>query len=146
MMAYHSTIFYDFVFSSVDCHLLAEFMGLQENDWKRANAIYKVNCEEYGYAKSCLQYGNSIFTGSFDKGHTPDPVEALKYFQKGCEIGSDENCLNSGLLLVSPKLQGSALPRDLPKVNLHRSNIYPNKPLIFPKSFNLFFIFRALSF
>lgn len=111
-------------------------MGLEKNDWKKANAIYKVNCEEYGYAKSCLQYGNSIFTGSLDKGLSPDPVEALKYFQKGCEIGSDENCLNSGLLLVSPKLHGSALPRDLPKVisNLHLSNIYPDKPLIFRKS------------
>lgn len=117
-------------------------MSLAENDWKRANAIYKVNCDEYGYAKSCLQYGNSIFTGSFDKGQNPDPVEALKYFQKGCDVGSGENCLNSGLLLVSPRLHGSALPRDLPKVtSIGQKYMYPSETTDFPKvSFIQYFL------
>lgn len=89
------------------------------NDRRKASKIYKVNCEENGYAKSCLEYGNHAFIGSKEEGLEPDPIEALKYFEKGCKLGSDENCLNSGLLLVSPKLHSSTLARDLPKVGLN---------------------------
>lgn len=96
--------------------MLAEFMKQTDKNWDRASKIYQVNCDTYGYAKSCLEYGNYAFIGIKGKDIKPDPVEALKYFNKGCELGSGENCLNSGLLLVSPKLHDSPLGRDLPKV------------------------------
>lgn len=99
-----------------DCHLLAEFLKTKENDLQKAVKLYKVNCDEYGYAKSCLEYGNFAFTGVKEKNVKSDPLEALKYFEKGCSLGSSENCLNSGMLLVSPILENSAIKRDLSKV------------------------------
>lgn len=101
--------------------MLAEFTKFKENDWQKASKIHKINCEDYKYAKSCLEYGNYAFVGSKDEKRESDPIEALKYFEMGCKLGNHENCLNSGLLLVSPKLQGSPLQRDLPKVKIYFS-------------------------
>lgn len=99
-----------------DCHLLAGFFRVKDNDLHKAVKLYRVNCNDYGYAESCLEYGTVAFTGIKEKSVKSDPVEALKYFEKGCLLGSSENCLNSGMLLVSPILKDSALERDLPKV------------------------------
>lgn len=100
-----------------DCHLLAEYLRFKENDLKKAITLFKVNCDEYGYAESCLEYGNFAFSGIKSKNVKSDPTEALRYFEKGCNLGSADNCLNSGLLLVSPMLESSTIPRDLPKVS-----------------------------
>lgn len=99
-----------------DCHLLGEFYRVKEKDLQKAVQLYRVNCDEYGYAKSCLEYGTVAFTGVREKNVKSDPNEALKYFEKGCSLGSSENCLNAGMLLVSPLLEKSALNRDLAKV------------------------------
>lgn len=101
---------------TADCHKLADFFRIQENDLQKAVKLYRVNCDEYGYAKSCLEYGTVAFTGLKEKSIKSDPVEAFSYFEKGCQLGSSENCLNSGMLLVSPLLRDTALQRDLPKV------------------------------
>lgn len=111
-------------FNFLDCHMLAQFIKMQENDLLKAVKLFKVNCDEYGYAKSCLEYGNVAFTGVKEKNVKSDPVEALKYFEKGCSLGSSENCLNSGMLLVSPVLEKTELQRDLPKVNKKKTNNY----------------------
>lgn len=97
--------------------MLAEFLRVKEHDLQKAVKLYRVNCDEYGYAKSCLEYGTVAFTGVKEKNVKSDPIEALKYFEKGCSLGSSDNCLNSGMLLVSPLLEKTALERDLPKVN-----------------------------
>lgn len=89
--------------------------------------MYRVNCDEYLFAKSCLEYGTVAFTGVKEKNVKSDPIEALKYFEKGCNLGSSDNCLNSGMLLVSPMLEKTALQRDLPKVR----EINFNKQLIY---------------
>ena len=107
-------------FLFLDCHMLGQFIKMQENDLLKAVKLFKVNCDEYGYAKSCLEYGNVAFTGVKEKNVKSDPVEALKYFEKGCSLGSSENCLNSGMLLVSPVIQNTLLQRDLPKVNMKK--------------------------
>lgn len=96
--------------------MLAEFLRIQENDLKKAVTLYKVNCNDYGYAKSCLEYGNVAFSGVAENNVKSDPLEALKYFEKGCNLGSSENCLNSGMLLVSPILANTEIQRDLAKV------------------------------
>lgn len=75
-----------------------------------------MNCDDYGYAKSCMEYGNFAFTGVKEKNVKADPVEALKYFERGCSLGSSANCLNSGMLLVSPLLSNTAIQQDYPKV------------------------------
>lgn len=99
-----------------DCHTLGVFIKQVEKDLLKAVKLFKVNCDEYKHAQSCLEYGNVAFGGVKEQNVKSDPIEALKYFEKGCSFGSSENCLNSGLLLVSPLLERSALPRDLPKV------------------------------
>lgn len=106
--------------------MLADFYRLQEKDLQRAVKLYRVNCDEYKYAKSCLEYGTVAFTGVKEKQVKSDPIEALKYFEKGCSFGSADNCLNSGMLLVSPMLEKSTLARDLPKVpqNEQTKNIF----------------------
>lgn len=96
--------------------MLADILRYQENDLKKAVTLYKVNCNDYGYAKSCLEYGNVAFSGVVEKNVKSDPIEALKYFERGCNLGSSENCLNSGMLLVSPILTNTEIQRDLPKV------------------------------
>lgn len=96
--------------------MVGQFLKLKDNDLLKAVKLFKVNCDEYKFAKSCLEYGNAAFTGVKEKNVKSDPIEALKYFEKGCQFGGSENCLNSGMLLVSPMLEKSALQRDLPKV------------------------------
>lgn len=98
--------------------MIGEFLRNKENDWQKASALFRVNCDDYGYAKSCLEYGNTVFTGIKEKNIEGNPVEALKYFEKGCKLNSGDNCLNSGLLLVSPKLEKSPIEQDLSKVRL----------------------------
>lgn len=96
--------------------MLGQYIKLLENDLLKAVKLFKVNCDEYDYAKSCLEYGNVAFSGVKEKNVKSDPIEALKYFEKGCRLGSSENCLNSGMLLVSSVLEKSSLQRDLPRV------------------------------
>lgn len=75
--------------------------------------MYQSTCDDYGYAKSCLKYGNYTFIGRGKSGAKPNPAEALQYYEKGCVLNDDENCLNAGLLLVSQKLEEK---RDFAKV------------------------------
>lgn len=130
---YSIVFFIEFSFLFLDCHLLADFFKTQENDLQKAVKLYRVNCDEYAYAKSCLEYGNFAFTGVKEKNVKSDPVEALRYFEKGCGLGSSDNCLNSGMLLVSPILANTAIKRDLPKVRL--------KPFFLKKEKNNFLNF-----
>lgn len=107
--------FFMFLILHSDCHMLAGYFRFKDFLHK-AVKLYRVNCDDYDYAESCLEYGTIAFTGIKEKSVKSDPVEALKYFEKGCNLGSSENCLNSGMLLVSPILKDTALERDLPKV------------------------------
>lgn len=110
-----------------DCHLLAGYFRFNEYLHK-AVKLYRVNCDDYKYAESCLEYGTIAFTGIKEQSVKSDPVEALKYFEKGCDLGSSENCLNSGMLLVSPILKDTALERNLPKVRQYQEpNTKKNK-------------------
>lgn len=95
--------------------MLAEYFRSKKLLYK-AIKLYRVNCNDYGYAESCLEYGTIASVGVKERSVKSDPVEALKYFEKGCKLGSSENCLKSGMLLISPRVNGSNLERDLLKV------------------------------
>lgn len=62
-----SRLSYSDNFLFLDCHMLGQFIKMQENDLLKAVKLFKVNCDEYGYAKSCLEYGNVAFTGVKEK-------------------------------------------------------------------------------
>lgn len=99
--------------NSTVCHLLADYLESIHKDYEKARKVYRSTCDDYGYAKSCLKYGNYTFIGRGKSGSKPNPTEALEYYEKGCKLGDSENCLNAGLLLVSPKMNNR---RDFMKV------------------------------
>lgn len=104
---------YFFFTVSAVCHLLADYLETIHKDYEKARKIYRSTCDDFGYAKSCLKYGNYTFIGRGKSGSKPNPAEALEYYEKGCKLNDGENCLNAGLLLVSPKMSNR---RDFMKV------------------------------
>lgn len=101
------------------CHLLGDYLETIHRDYEKARKVYQSTCDDYGYAKSCLKYGNYAFVGRGKSGSKANQNEALKYYEKGCALNDGENCLNAGLLLVSPKMHDQ---RDFLKVMLQYSS------------------------
>lgn len=96
------------------CHLLGDYLESIQKDYAKARKVYQSTCDDYGYAKSCLKYGNYAFIGRGKSGSKPDPGKALSYYEKGCKLNDASCCLSAGLLYVSPKSQEN---RDISKVN-----------------------------
>lgn len=78
--------------------------------------MYRSNCDDYGYARSCLKYGNYSFLGKGKSGTKGSPTEALKYYERGCDLKDADSCLHSGLMLVSKTMQAT-VERDVPRVS-----------------------------
>ncbi|KPI97747.1 Sel1 repeat-containing protein 1-like [Papilio xuthus] len=94
------------------CHLLADYLEAIKKDYKKAATVYKTNCMDYKYGKSCTKYGNYALIGrGKDK---PDSKEALEYFEKGCEFNDPTSCLHAGVLLTATG-PGVTVQRDVPK-------------------------------
>ncbi|XP_023939459.1 cytochrome c oxidase assembly factor 7 homolog [Bicyclus anynana] len=94
------------------CHLLADYLEAIKKDYKKAATVYKSNCDDYNYSKSCLKYGNYAMMG---RGRdSADQNEALKYFEKGCELNDPVSCLHAGVMLTATG-PGTTVQRDVPK-------------------------------
>lgn len=94
------------------CHLLADYLEAIKKDFEKAAKVYKSNCLEYKFGKSCLKIGNYTLIGrGREKG---DPAEALIYFEKGCELNDPGACLHAGMLLTATG-PGVNIQRDVPK-------------------------------
>ncbi|XP_063696400.1 cytochrome c oxidase assembly factor 7 homolog [Culicoides brevitarsis] len=96
------------------CHLLGDFLEAIKKDFDKASKVYKSNCDDYNYGKSCLKFGHYSFLAKGKASTKSDPVQALKYYEKGCDLKVSESCLNSGLLLIS-KNRPSTMERDVPR-------------------------------
>ncbi|CAG9854446.1 unnamed protein product [Phyllotreta striolata] len=81
------------------CHLLADFLESIKKDFEKAGKVYKTNCDDYKYGKSCLKYGTYSLLGRGSK--KADFKIAYDYFEKGCNLDEPDSCLNQGLLLVT---------------------------------------------
>ncbi|GBP43334.1 Cytochrome c oxidase assembly factor 7 homolog [Eumeta japonica] len=80
------------------CHLLGDYLESIKRDFEKAGKVYRSNCLDHNYGKSCLKIGNYTLIG---KGLlTGDAEAALPYFEKGCELGDPTSCLHAGLLLA----------------------------------------------
>ena len=112
MVSLHNTFFV-----SVVCHLLGDYLEGIKKDFEKASKVYRSNCDDYGYGKSCLKYGNYSFLGKGRTSEKGDPVQAFNYYQKGCNLQDPDCCLHSGLLLVSRSMPKD-IKRDVPKVSI----------------------------
>ncbi|KAK4878373.1 hypothetical protein RN001_010879 [Aquatica leii] len=80
------------------CHLLGDYLEAIDKDFSKAAKVYKSNCDDYQYSKSCYKYGSYSLLG---KGCKQDYSEAYKYFEQGCKLNHPESCLHQGLLATS---------------------------------------------
>ncbi|XP_075986274.1 cytochrome c oxidase assembly factor 7 [Anticarsia gemmatalis] len=94
------------------CHLLGDYLEAIKKDYDKAGKVYKSNCVDYKFGKSCLKIGNYSLVGRGKE--KADLVEALNYFEKGCEYGEPGACLHAGMLLTAtgPNVK---VKRDVPK-------------------------------
>lgn len=78
--------------------MLGDYLEAIKRDFKKAAKVYKNNCDEFNYGKSCSKYGSYLVFGrGVDK---PDKKAAYEYFEKGCKLECLESCFKQGLLLV----------------------------------------------
>lgn len=90
-------------FSTV-CHLLADYLEAIRRDFDKARKVYKMACDDLGYARSCDQYATYALVGRGESGTKPNPSEALEYYGKGCTLKDDKSCLKAGILAISSEI------------------------------------------
>lgn len=93
--------------------MLGDFLEAIKKDYKKARKIYKTNCEERGFAKSCFKYGNYLALGKGEE--KPDVAGSMRYFEQACEGNEYRACFQQGLLLISD-LSNYGIKRDVKKV------------------------------
>ncbi|KAK9305838.1 hypothetical protein QLX08_003336 [Tetragonisca angustula] len=80
------------------CHLLGDYYESVKQNLKEAIKLYKKNCDEHNYGRSCAKYGDYKVMG---RECEKDPVEAFKYMEKGCNQNDGRGCLHAGALALS---------------------------------------------
>lgn len=101
------------------CHLLGDYLESIKKDFEKASKVYRSNCDDYGYSRSCLKYGNYTFLGKGKSGTKGSAAEAFKYYERGCDLKDADSCLHSGLILVSRSMSGE-VKRDVAKVRIYK--------------------------
>lgn len=81
------------------CHLLGDYLEAVKKDYEKARKLYKSNCDDYKFGKSCLKFGTYALLGK--AGVKEDYRTAYEYFKKGCEQDVMDSCFNQGLLMIS---------------------------------------------
>lgn len=108
-----------FVFVSA-CHLLGDYLESVKKDFEKAGKVYKNNCDDHSYAKSCLKYANFLLLG---KGEVKEDYESsYKYFDKACGLNEADACFHQGLLLVTSSNK-TKQPEDVLKVHVKQNSI-----------------------
>ncbi|KAL5275074.1 COA7 family protein [Megaselia abdita] len=96
------------------CHLLGDYLEGIKKDFEKASKVYKSNCNDYDYAKSCYKIGAYNFLGKGQRNSKGDLKQAYHYFEKGCNLDDPESCLHAGLILMS-KVISKEVERNVPK-------------------------------
>ncbi|XP_042224377.1 cytochrome c oxidase assembly factor 7 homolog [Homarus americanus] len=94
------------------CHLLGDYLEGVKKDFEKAAKVYRSNCDESSFAKSCYKYANYNFLG---KGCKQNMEEAYCYYLKGCTAGDYDSCLNGGLMCVSHTPTNDHRPKNYEK-------------------------------
>lgn len=61
---------------SAVCHLLGDYLEAISKDFHKAAKVYKSNCEDFNYSKSCYKIGNYHMAG---KGGVVQSQEKVSY-------------------------------------------------------------------
>ncbi|XP_014477899.1 PREDICTED: uncharacterized protein LOC106746160 [Dinoponera quadriceps] len=80
------------------CHLLGDYYEAINEDIKKAASLFKMNCDNYNYGRSCAKYGDFLAVGKGCKQNVP---LAYEYMSKGCELNDENGCLHAGMLGTS---------------------------------------------
>ncbi|KAL7639290.1 UNVERIFIED_CONTAM: hypothetical protein RMT77_009779 [Armadillidium vulgare] len=91
------------------CHLLADYLEAVKKDYDKAAKVYKNNCDDSSFGKSCYKYGNALFLG---RGVKKNLKASLNYYEKGCTGGEANSCLYGGLMYVSNSKASDEIPKD----------------------------------
>lgn len=103
------------------CHLLADFLEAVKKDFKKAAQVYKTNCDDHKYPRSCYRYANYVAVG---KGGTKANMRtAYEYFEKGCKGNVDRSCFQQGLFLIS-NYSKYGIQKDVKKVSTLEGDLY----------------------
>uniref|UniRef100_A0A0K0EF59 Sel1 repeat-containing protein 1 n=1 Tax=Strongyloides stercoralis TaxID=6248 RepID=A0A0K0EF59_STRER len=78
------------------CHLLGEWFEAIEQNFNKSFTLFKKNCLEKQYPKSCFKYGNYRLSG---KQETPKKlVELIDSFKIACDGNVPPGCTKLGLI------------------------------------------------
>ncbi|KAF4518694.1 hypothetical protein B566_EDAN002730 [Ephemera danica] len=96
------------------CHLLGDYLEAIKKDFEKARKVYKTNCDHHSFGKSCYKFANYTFIGKGASKGSADREGAMKYFEKGCQLGEPDSCLHAGLMCISnsPGAGPKERPRD----------------------------------
>lgn len=97
--------------------MLADFLEAIKKDYKKARKIYKANCEDRHFAKSCFKYGSYLAIGKGEE--KPDVAGSLPYFDKACKGNEYRACFQQGLMLTTD-LSNYGIKMDAKKVSIVR--------------------------
>lgn len=78
------------------CHLLGDFFEAINKEFEKASRIYKSNCDDYNFGRSCHKYGSYSLVGK--GGVKQDSEVSHEYFKKACELGEQKACFNDAIL------------------------------------------------
>ncbi|KAK7863385.1 hypothetical protein R5R35_004349 [Gryllus longicercus] len=81
------------------CHLLGDFLDAIKKDFSKASIVYKSNCDDYNFGKSCYKYGSYNLLGKAMK--EPNLELAYDYMLKACELGDVSGCLSAGMMNIN---------------------------------------------
>lgn len=98
------------------CHLLGDYLEAIKKDFDKASNVFRSNCNDYKFGKSCLKIGNYAMIGRGRE--KADMGEALTYYEKGCEYNEPGACLHAGLILTATG-PGVVTKRDIPKGKIY---------------------------
>lgn len=93
--------------------MLGDYLEAVKKDFEKAAKVFRSNCDDSSFAKSCYKFANYNFLG---KGCKQNMDEAYSYYLKGCTAGDYDSCLNGGLMCVSNTPTNVQRPKDYVKV------------------------------
>ena len=82
-----------------------------KKDFPKAANLFRSNCDDYNFPKSCYKYAAYSMVG---RGCSQDQKRALDYFKKGCSLNDKDSCLYAGLMMVSNNKEGVTIERNYP--------------------------------